>query len=126
MCIVSSPSPPPAPKKEDPEYLRNPFLDVASNDKRNASSIRIGRNALRVDGDQAPSVGFSGRTTSGSGQSALTRSPSRSSLTPGHNMYGQGGTGVDAPGGWTGRGGRGGGGGQPTRGRKPPSGLTIS
>lgn len=59
--------------QKDPEYLRNPFLDAARNDRANANALRIGRSQLRVEGSEnGVGAGFSGRVTSGQSQSAIT------------------------------------------------------
>lgn len=80
MCKISTPKPEPI-KIDQPQYLRNPYLDDARNSGASAASQRTGRSALRIPLDTGLGVGFSGRD--GSQGTSTTAGPRGNGRTPG-------------------------------------------
>ena len=83
MCMMKTPKIE-TPAVKEPEYLRNPFLDAARNDRANANALRVGRNQLRIQGSEnGMGLGFSGRVTTAESQNGLITNALaiRSSLT---------------------------------------------
>lgn len=81
MCSIKPPKPEPI-KIQQPQYMRNPYLDDTRDAETAYSAGRVGRSTLRIPLGNGKGVGFSGRggrqgTSATAGPRGNARNPSQ-------------------------------------------------